>query len=416
MPARATEKLTKRVVDALKPKPGVDFTVWDRELAGFGVRVRETGAKSFILKYRNAQGQQRKMTLGSYGSLTPEIARRMALSEKAKVVHGEDPAQARQTARRARTVAELCDAYLEEALAGRVLHRGKAKKPNTLRIDKGRIERHIKPLLGPKPIQDLSRRTIESFMYSVRDGATALDVKTGPRGRARVTGGQGTAIKAVNLLSAVFNFGVRRGWIDSNPCHGVDKPADGRRERFLNPDEYGRLGGAFELAIQRGVNPTAINAIRLVALTGCRKSEILSLRVSEVDFDGNCLRFGDTKTGAQMRPFGKGARRYLKDALKRSEGDWVFPSAGKQSHLADLAKPVLALRELAALPDFTLHVLRHSFATVAHELGYSELTIAGLLGHAQGSVTSRYAHHVDHALASAADSVSATIAKRLVSK
>lgn len=88
MPARATEKLTKRVVDALKPKPGRDFTVWDRALAGFGVRVRETGTKSFILKYRNAQGQQRKMTPGSYGSLTPETARRMALSEKAKVAHG----------------------------------------------------------------------------------------------------------------------------------------------------------------------------------------------------------------------------------------------------------------------------------------------------------------------------------------
>lgn len=266
MPARATEKLTKRVVDALKPKPGRDFTVWDRALAGFGVRVRETGTKSFILKYRNAQGQQRKMTPGSYGSLTPETARRMALSEKAKVAHGEYPAQARQTERRARTIADLCDAYLKEALAGRVLHRGKAKKPNTLRIDKGRIERHIKPLLGSKPIHGLSRRNIESFMYSVRDGATAQDVKTGPRGRARVTGGQGTAIKAVTLLSAVFNFGVRRGWVDNNPCHGVEKPADRRRERFLNPDEYGRLGDALELSMQRGVNPTAINAIRLIAL------------------------------------------------------------------------------------------------------------------------------------------------------
>ena len=150
-------------------------------------------------------------------------------------------------------------------------------------------------------------------------------------------------------------------------------------------------------------------------MTGCRKGEVLNLKVSEVDFDGQCLRFEDTKTGAQMRPCGDAAFDHLRAVIPYSGDGWVFPATGRQGHLADLAKPIFALREFAALPDFTLHVLRHSFATVAHEIGYSELTIAGLLGHAQGTVTSRYAHHVDHALASAADRVSATIAERMVS-
>lgn len=413
MPKRATEKLTKRLIDTLQPRSGSDFAVWDRELAGFGVRVRETGAKSFIIKYRNAQGRQRKMTLGSYGALTPEMARRLALSEMAKIAQGDDPAQIRQSAKHVRTVGELCDVYFEEASRGRVLYRGKAKKPNTLRIDKGRIERHIKPLLGDKAIQSLTRRDVEIFMFDVRDGKTANDIRTGPRGRARVRGGQGTAVKAIKLLSAIFNFAIKQHWVELNPCHGIEKPADGRRERFLNAAEFARLGNALSQAIEEGINPAAIHAIKFLALTGCRKGEALSLKVSEVDYSGHCLRFEDTKTGPQMRPCGEAALDHLKDIVRHAADEWVFPASAGQGHLADLAKLILKIRELAALPDLTLHVLRHSYATVAHEIGYSELTIAGLLGHAQGSVTSRYAHHVDHALAFAADRVSATIAERM---
>jgi integrase len=414
MPKRATEKLTKRLIDALQPRPDKDFTVWDREIAGFGIRVRETGAKSFVIKYRNAHGRQRKMTLGSFGALTPEMARRIALSEMAEVVQGNDPALTRRATKQASTVSELCDVYFKEASLGRILYRGTAKRPSTLQIDKGRIERHIKPLLGDKPIGNLTRRDIETFMFAVRDGATAIDQRTGPRGRARVRGGQGTAVKAVNLLSTIFNFAIKRGWGNTNPCHGVEKPADGRRERFLNAGEYSQLGIALEKAVQQDINPTAITAIRFAALTGCRKGEVLSLKVSEVDFVGHCLRFGETKTGPQMRPCGAAAFEHLQAIKSFSANDWFFPTARNQGHLTDIARPVLKVRELAALPDLTLHVLRHSFATVAHEIGYSELTIAGLLGHAQGTVTSRYAHHVDHALSAAADRVSETIAERMM--
>ncbi len=413
MPKRTTEKLTKRLIDNLQPIANKDYTVWDRELAGFGIRVRESGAKSFIIKYRNAQGRQRKITLGKYGALTLELARRIALGEMAKIVQGDDPVQIRQTVKHARTVTELCDIYYDEAILGRVLYRGKAKKANTLQIDKGRIERHIKPLLGDKMIKNLTRREIENFMYSVRDGATATNIKTGSRGWARVRGGQGTAVKAVKLLSAIFNFAIRQGWAENNPCQNIEKPADGRRDRFLNVDEYARLGSAFGIAIENGVNPAAIDAIKLLALTGCRKGEILKLKVSEADISGHCLRFDDTKTGAQMRPCGETALVQLKSALQYSRDGWVFPMINGRGHLNDLARPVLKIREYAVLPDFTLHVLRHSFATVAHEIGYSELTIAGLLGHSQNTVTSRYAHHVDHAIASAADRVSETIAVRM---
>jgi site-specific recombinase XerD len=111
-------------------------------------------------------------------------------------------------------------------------------------MEKGRIERHIKPLLGRRAIEDLTRNEVESFMHDVMDGKTAIDVKTKPRGRARVTGGPGTANKAVGLLSAMFTYAIRKGWVENNPCRDVEKPADNKRHRYLTPDEFGRLAGS----------------------------------------------------------------------------------------------------------------------------------------------------------------------------
>jgi integrase len=223
----------------------------------------------------------------------------------------------------------------------------------------------------------------------------------------------GTSVKAVKLLSAIFNFAIKKGWAEVNPCYGVEKPADGRRDRFLKEDEYARLGMALDEAREMDLNQNALNAIKLTALTGCRKSEVLGLRVSEVDFNGNCLRLSDTKTGAQMRPCGNIALQLLKEIIGSANSDYVFPTHNGDGHLTDISRIIAQVRELSGLSDFTLHILRHSYATVAHELGYSELTISGLLGHSQGTVTSRYAHHVDHALASASDRVSETISGRM---
>jgi len=413
MPKRSTQTLTKRFIDSLNQEEGKDFIVWDASLTGFGVRVKPSGRKSYLYKYRSAQGTQRKVTVGSHGQITLEQARRLAAAGLGRVASGDDPSQERHDAKKAQTVSDLCDQYIGDAESGRILFRGKPKSDSTLAIDKGRIERHIKPLLGSNRIDALDRNSVTNFMYDVRDGKTKATVKTGSRGLARVQGGIGTAKKSVSLLSAIYNYAIRQGIADSNPCQFVEKPADNKRTRFLKPDEYGTLGDVLRDEEYRSQYDMAAKAIIVLALTGCRKSEILGLVRDEVDIVGRCLRLSDSKTGAQIRPCGHAALNLLDEIMESHKSLFVFPSKKGNGPLVNIRIPMAKACRQANLDDVTPHTLRHSYATVAHELGYSELTIAGLLGHRLNSVTSRYAHHVDHVLSDAADSVSETIIQRL---
>ncbi len=411
MPTKSQDRLTKRTLDAAVPRDQ-EFSLWDSEVRGFGVRIKPSGTKSFVLKYRNASGQQRKITIGQYGQLTLEQARKLARKHLGVLAAGTDPYADLQP-KAHMTVQELCEMYFADAEAGKVLYRGKAKKLSTVAIDHGRIHRHIVPLLGNKRIKRLTRHEVEAFMFNVIDGKTSTTVKTKLRGVARVRGGPGTAKKCVSLLGAIYSYAIRKGYAEHNPCRDVDKPADGVRNRFLTEDEYGRLGQALTDVIEHKLYGFAPRAIVVAALTGCRKSEVLSLVGSTIDVDGKCLRLTDTKTGPQMRPCGAVALAICEDTIAQSDTGWVFPAQRGDGHLVNIRKPMAALCQTANVEGVTPHVLRHSFATVAHELGYSELTIAGLLGHRAGSVTGRYAHHVDHALSDAADRVCGAIWMRL---
>lgn len=228
-------------------------------------------------------------------------------------------------------------------------------------------------------------------------------------------GGIGTAVKSVKLLSSIYSFAIRKELADLNPCNNIEKPGDNRRTRFLRPEEYQRLGAVLKEARLLGLSQAAIDAIYALALTGCRKGEILALRKRSIDAVGSCLRLTETKTGPQLRPCGKVALGYLSSLAKRLPGDddLLFPPSKGAGGLLDISKPLAKVCEAAEILEVSAHTFRHSYATVAHELGYTELTIAGLLGHSAGSVTSRYAHHVDHALASAASRVAELIISRL---
>ncbi len=136
-------KLIKRAIDALKPG-GTDQVVWDDDLRGFGLRLKPSGVRSFLIQYRNRQGRSRRLTVGNYGRLTPEEARGEARRLLSEVDRGYDPADQRKDDRNAITVADLCKEYLAKADAGLILGRkGAPKKASTLEIDRGRIARHI---------------------------------------------------------------------------------------------------------------------------------------------------------------------------------------------------------------------------------------------------------------------------------
>ena len=227
------------------------------------------------------------MTIGRHGSpWTVEKARKRAKKLLGEIAGGRDPATARDIENQDLTVAELCDEYLKAVERGEVVTRfGNPKKASTLAGDRGRIERHIKPLLGKRKVRTVTVNDTRKFMADVAAGETAVDVKTGKHGRAIVKGGKGAASRTVGLLGGVFTYAVRQGLRSDNPVRGVERYRDQKNERFLSTDELTRLGRAIADAESDGDNPMAIAAIRLLILTGCRRGEIVNLEKSHVDFE-----------------------------------------------------------------------------------------------------------------------------------
>lgn len=404
-------KLTKRIVDGAELKDRSYF-IWCSELRGFGVRVFPTGKRTYVVDYRTAGGSRRRMSLGPHGVLTTEEARKLAIATLGEVVRGDDPQLERTTRRKSLTVAELCEHYLAAADKGLILgKRGTGKKASTIATDRGRVAQHIVPLLGTKLVIELTRSDVSRFIRDVQAGKTAKREASGKvRGVTLVTGGAGTAARTAGLLGSILTFAVNEGIIEANPATGVRKPAYNKRERRLTAEEYGRLGKALAEAEEEGERQQAIDAARLLILTGCRLGEILKLRWGEVDFAGQCIRLADSKEGRSVRPIGRKVVELLEEIRAREdEGAFVLPGVRGEGHYAGFPVAWRRLMKRAELDGVTAHTLRHSFASVAGDLGMAESTIAALLGHSAGSVTSRYVHHLDTVLIAAADKVARTI-------
>lgn len=407
-------KLTKRIVESAEPR-AKQYTLWCSELPGFGVYVLPTGRLTYFVDYRTADGRRRRMTLGRHGQVTAEEARKLAIARLGEVVRGDDPQLERTTRRKSLTVAGLCERYLEAAEKGLILgKRGSGKKASTIATDRGRIAQHIVPLLGTKLVIELTRADVSRFIRDVQAGKTAKREASGKvRGVTLVTGGAGTAARTAGLLGSILTFAVNEGIIEANPATGVRKPAYNKRDRRLTAGEYARLGKALAEAEEEGERQQAIDAARLLILTGCRLGEILKLRWVEVDFASQCLRLADSKEGRSVRPLGREAVRLLEEVRERVDGYFVLPAVRGEGHYAGFAVAWRRLMKRAELDGVTAHTLRHSFASVAGDLGMAESTIAALLGHAMGSVTSRYVHHLDSVLLRAADRLSAEIVDQI---
>ena len=383
--------------------------LWDSGVAGFGARRQRSDAVAYVVLYRTGDGRQRRFTIGRHGApWNPTTARKEAVRILGEVAAGGDPATTKTEKRRAATVAELCADYWADVEAGRVLVRGgKPKKASTMASDKGRIDGHIVPLLGRLPVASVTRADVENAMHRIAAGETVKTAKTKLRGKSVIRGGQGVATRTVGLLGGIFAYAVERGLRPDNPAHGVRKYAESRRDRRLSDEEYAALGRALRQAEQDKVWPAAVAAARFLALTGWRSGEALALRFKDVDLKQQTAVLTDTKTGRSVRPLGKAATA----RLAAGDGDaLVFvPSRGKTT-MTGFGRFWDKIAAKGPLPsDIHPHVLRHSFVSVAADLGYSDSTIAALVGHASHSITARYTHRSDALLVAAADAVSAHI-------
>ena len=373
-------KLTKRLIDSLKPTAS-DTVHWDDQLSGFGVRVRPSGRKSYIVKCR-CRGRQIKMTIGTHGPITVEQARTKARGIIAEAKAGRDPSAEHSRMRKSPTMKDLGQRFLDEYVPTHC-------RPTTEREYRRSVELFINPEIGTRKAVDIERADIAKIHHGLRNKPYQAN-------------------RTLGVLSKMFNlaevWGLRPD--GSNPCRHVKKYKEERRERFLSDEEYKSLGDALRKAESEGSETqSAIDAIWLLMLTGCRLNEIMTLKWKHVDIETGELSLLESKTGAKIVHLGTAAIDRFK-VIKRTE-DNEFVITGKKSgaHLTDLQHPWRRIRRMAKLDDVRLHDLRHSFASRGLVVGEGLPMIGKLLGHSQVQTTARYAHLVNDPIKSAANRI-----------
>ena len=377
MPRRSEFKLTKRAVDALSVKEK-DAVYWDRDLAGFGVRVHATGRKVYVVQSRGPGGPVR-VTLGRHGSLSCDEARKRAAPVIDRIRRGEEPLSG--GAEPALRVADLAVRFMSEYVASRC-------KPSTAPKYRSVLDNHILPALGPMSVGDVGRAEAAALHHALR--ATP-----------------GTANAAIDVLKRMF--ALAEAWElvppGRNPCRRLRRYGTRKRDRFLTREEYRRLGRVLAEA-EGELWPPALGAIRVLLLTGCRRDEVLSLKWDDVDRAAGELRLRDTKTGPRMVPL----TGPVLDALPpRGDGPWVFRAQRGENRISNLYHYWKPLRARAGLGEVRLHDLRHSYASRALALGEGLPVIGALLGHGEVATTARYAHLMRDAERAAAARVGESI-------
>jgi integrase len=391
-------RLTKRTVDALKATRA-EYVAWDADIAGFGVRVRPSGAKSYIVQYRAGAGRKaptRKLTLGSVGRLTPDEARTLAKKAVGSIAHGSDPAGDRSEHRKGLTVAELARAFLAD-------HVEPKRRAGTATHYRDILERIAVPALGTTKADRVTRSDLAKVH---------LKWKKTPYQANRI----------IAVVGSMYGFAGKRGLVPEglNPARGIEKYPEDGRERFLSTDELVRLGSAIRKAETEGIawevdkskptlkhvpkkkrrtviGPHAAAAIRLLLFTGCRLREILHLKWEHVDFERGLLFLPDSKTGRKTIVLNAPALAVLKGL--DHVGEYVVAGDDPKEPRTDLKRPWAMVTREAGLDGLRIHDLRHSFAS-----------FGALLGHASAVTTARYAHLDADPLRVASERIGGTIA------
>lgn len=304
-------RISKRTVDALEPRDK-PYVVYDEDLTGFAVRVAPAsakcpgGLKTFLIEFRPGSGgrgvRSVRLAIGRYGAMTPDDARRAAREKLAQARQGENPAEERRQERGTPTVAQVAERWMAEHVQAKFATK-------TVVLYRSYLGKHVLPALGAKKVHLVSPADVDALHYGLGSA-----------------GKQPTANRLTSMLSALFNFAIRRRLTPagfSNPVVGLEKYREERRERYLTSGELQRLGEVLRQAETTGLawdpdpagrtkhapraenrreiyGPHVTAAIRLLLFTGCRLREILHLRWNEVDFERGLLFLPKSKTGAKV--------------------------------------------------------------------------------------------------------------------
>jgi integrase len=421
----ATGRISKRSVDALKCALEQDRTfLWDGALEGFGAVAFPSGKKVFVAQFRQ-NGRSRRISIGKYGTLTPDEARDKAKKVLGAAVDGLDPIQARRDTRAVRTFRELSEEFLR-------VHVSAKRKPATHEQYKRLLTKYVYPAIGCRRLSDIKPVDISRLHADLADRPT-------------------TANRCLAVISAIWNWAARRHEVrrENNPAVGIERNPEKGKERFLSSQELARLGDALRCAETEGLSwitdeskptskhipkgprlrrldPHAIAAIRLLVLTGARLREILHAKWAYVDWEQGVINLPDSKTGKKPIYLSNAALTVLETIPRLVDNPYIIPGWKRQKSgdqtkpqpcpRADLKRPWGAVARAAGFieqvsasdangetlrrgdgklverPTVRIHDLRHSYASIGVRSSFGLPIIGKLLGHSQPTTTARYSH------------------------
>jgi integrase len=402
--------ITKNAVEELEPPASGYYIAFDDKLAGFGVRVTAAGVKSFVYDYR-VGGRKRRYTIGRFGKAQWSVAAaRGKVEEIGPDIRskGADPAGEKKARLAAPTMKELCDEYIEQWA---IPH----KRASSIKQDRRMINTRVLPAIGKMKVSAVGRREVEKLHNSLRKYPTKIEIASGVKFRTGVY----EANRVKSLLSKMLSLAVEWEMRTDNPCKGIPRFPEPKHEFWLSVDEFQRL----ELALNEYEPPWAADAIRLLALTGCREGEGLNATWPQFDLQRGTWTKPSHATKekkTEIIPLGKNALALLSRMAKQRDPkvEWLFPAdGGERAHttLRNAWRMVCRKAGLATRhdkqgntlkrwkPTIRINDLRHSFASHLVSRGASLYEVGKLMGHTQASTTARYAHVADAALRAVAN-------------
>lgn len=355
--------LTKRIIDQTAcPEKGQTF-LRDRSLPGFGLRLTK-GSKVFILEKR-INGRNRRIVIGPYGPLTVDEARKKAEKLIGRIASGEDPAEERSEKRKEAAFKDLAAAYLDYA---RVHNKPSAKNYEYT------INRDLLPIWGNRKVTAISKADVSALHSRIgKDHPYAAN-------------------RLLALIGRIFTLAAEWGYTPEdhpNPARGtgIVKFKEDPRDRWVTESELPRLAAA----INKDPNPFIKAALWLYLLTGCRKTELLSAKWEDIDFDRCEIRLPKTKAHrTHFIPLSEPAVRILRSLPRFENNPHVFPGRYPGRPLQGIRRPWDAVKKEAGLPDIHIHDLRRTLGSWLATSGESLNLIGKILNHSTPRVTAIY--------------------------
>lgn len=353
----------KSNIEAL-PIPEADKrdTYLDAKISSLQIRVTPSGTKTFSVFRRIKNGKPERVTLGRYPDMTIEQARKMAAEINLQMITGKSPAEIVRESKREMTLEDLFLEYMERRAA---FNRRPDKPKDTFRLY----------------LSDWGKRKLSSIKHEEVD---RLHKKIGRNN------GQVTANIVLKLLHVMFNKAINewRIWKGENPAHGIAKFPEQSRDRFLQSDELPR----FFKSLAEEENETIRDYVLISLLTGARRSNVLSMKWPDINFDRQEWRIPETKNGMpQTVTLSPEALEILHSRKATNDSEFVFPGTGKSGHLEEPKKGWKRILERARIEDLRIHDLRRTLGSWQAKTGASLAIIGKSLNHKNQNTTAIYA-------------------------